>query len=325
MSAIRRGARPADRFTMISNEFHRDHRLSFAARGLGGWLMSHVEGWESNTWTIARENGIGRDQVRRLLRELEEFGYLRRIRVRGEGGRLGGTVHEIQCTPWTDKTQKPSSDHGLEDQALEDQALVSPPHKKNSSKNNIPREDHPSGGDGSAAPAMPAATVEEDPAAPEEEPMPTATDPAQAQLFDVEAPEPPAAEARRSEGAQAVVAAYVESWRDNHAEGEEPLRADKGRIARDAKAMLAKGEATEEELTAAARELGRTTWANIGTQVNIIRRRSSVRGRGNAPARRADDPGWEQRDRDQDRRLPQVASDPAVLSLRARYLQEGAA
>jgi DNA-binding Lrp family transcriptional regulator len=322
VSAIRRGARPADRFTMISNGFVRDARLSFAARGLGGYLLSHVEGWETNTWTIARANGIGRDQVRRLLRELEDAGYLRRERVRGEGGKLAGMVHEIQCTPWVENS---SSDHRLADQALADQGLVSPPHKNNSSKNNISREDHPSGGDGSAAPPESGVTVEDDRLTPEEEPMPTATDPAQAQLFEVETPEPPPAEARKPVGAQAVVAAYVTSWHEHNAEGE-PLRADKGRIARDAKAMLTKGEATEEELVAAARAMASGPFANLGVQLNIQRRggrRAATAG--HSEPRPSDYEGWARGAAEDAARREAMGPRPEVDALWEQYVQAGVA
>ena len=47
MSVVRRVNRPADNFTMISNEFVRDSRLSFHARGVGGWMLSHAAGWET--------------------------------------------------------------------------------------------------------------------------------------------------------------------------------------------------------------------------------------------------------------------------------------
>jgi DNA-binding Lrp family transcriptional regulator len=323
MSAIRRGIRPVDRFTMISNEFVRDARLSFAARGLGGYLLSHVEGWETNTWTIARANGIGRDQVRRLLRELEDAGYLRRERVRGEGGKLAGMVHEIQCTPWA---ESPSSDHRLADQALGDQALVSSPHKKTSPKDNIPREDHPSGGDGSAAPSGRGVTVEADRSIPEEEPMPTAIDPAQTDLFgDVMEIRPrQAGKTREMQGVQAVVAAYVTSWHKHNADGE-PLKADKGRIARDAKRMLSAGEATQEELVAAAQELGTSTWANIATALKIIRRRGKGGKGGRINANPEWHPRWSELDSKQDASCATAPPDAEVDALLAQYTQAGVA
>lgn len=124
--------------------------------------------------------------------------------------------------------------------------------------------------------------------------MPTAIDQAQAQLFDVETPEPPPVEARKPEGAQLVVAAYVEAWREINPDGQ-PLKSHRGRIARDAKAMLTKGEATEQELVTAARAMAATPFSNLGVQLNITRR---GRGHGVAVGHSVplpkDHPSWEQ-------------------------------
>lgn len=154
--------------------------------------------------------------------------------------------------------------------------------------------------------------------------MSTATDPAQAQLFDVETPEPPPAEPRKPEGVQAVVAAYVTSWHEHNAAGE-PLKADKGRIARDAKRMLASREATEVELVAAAQELGTSTWANIATAVKIIRRRRpGVRGaRTNATPEQH--PRWAELDSRQGARHAEAPPDAEVDALLAQYAQAGVA
>lgn len=154
--------------------------------------------------------------------------------------------------------------------------------------------------------------------------MPTATDPAQAQLFDVKTPEPPAAEARKPEGAQAVVAAYVEAWREFNAEGE-PLKAHKGRIARDAKALLSKGEATEQELVKAARVMASSPYANLGVQLNMQRGRRAGSGPGNVPPVPEHDPGWAEGDQRQVQELARHAVNPAVAAIRSRYLRESVA
>jgi len=150
--------------------------------------------------------------------------------------------------------------------------------------------------------------------------MPTATDPAQAQLFDLPSTEPPAAEARKPVGAQLVVSAYVEAWREINAEGE-PLKAHKGRIARDAKALLTKREATEEELVASARAMAATPFCNLAVQLNIHRRGRGRAGAGNIPPVPQHDPGWVAGDLQQAQELEQHAVNPSVAALRDRYLQ----
>lgn len=151
--------------------------------------------------------------------------------------------------------------------------------------------------------------------------MPTATDPAQAQLFDVETPEPPPAGARKPEGAQAVVAAYVEAWHQFNAEGE-PLRASKGRIARDAKALLSRGEATEEELVASARAMAATPFCNLGVQLTI-HRRGGRRGTvvGHSIPRSNDYEGWARGASEDAARRAASGVSEEVRALREQYVK----
>lgn len=275
---VRRVNRPADHFTMISNEFVRDGRLSFHARGVGSWMLSHAAGWETTTEAIAKDAGVGRDQIRRALTELEGAGYLRRTRDRSAGGKLGPMVYEIQCTPF--EPVLAGQDQRLENQALEDQALVSRRHKKTTSKNTT-QEDQPSGG---AAAAAPEAEHVEDA-------VKTRTKTKQPEpvgLFEVERPPAP-----EPHGAAAVVASYVLAYRKAHGETD-PVKSHKGRVARDAKQILDSGQATETELVQVAARLGAGDFANIGTELAMSRRTAGKPGRpGMAHAAPNDDPRWE--------------------------------
>ena len=276
MSVVRRVNRPADNFTMISNEFVRDSRLSFHARGVGGWMLSHAAGWETTTEAIAKDAGVGRDQIRRALTELEGAGYLRRTRDRSAGGKLGPMVYEIQCTPFEPISAGQSQ--RLENQALADQALVSRRHKKTTSKKTN-QEDQPSGGAAAAAPE--AEHVEDAVKTRTKQPEP-------AGLFEVEKPPAP-----QPHGAAAVVASYVLAFRKAHGETD-PVKSHKGRVARDAKQILDSGQATEAELVQVAARLGAGDFANLGTELAMSRRTSGKPGRpGMAQAAPNDDPRWE--------------------------------
>lgn len=82
---VRRAALPADNFTIIANNWVRDRRLSWKARGILAWLASHAVGFKVSEKAIIAAAPDGRDAVRAGIRELETFGYLVRERERLSG------------------------------------------------------------------------------------------------------------------------------------------------------------------------------------------------------------------------------------------------
>jgi len=85
---------PTVRFVQVRNEWVRDARLSLKAMGLLVYLHSHEDGYELSTAQIIRDHTDGKDAVRAGLAELEEFGYLTRVRER-DGGRWGETDYVL--------------------------------------------------------------------------------------------------------------------------------------------------------------------------------------------------------------------------------------
>ncbi|MFB7111742.1 hypothetical protein [Streptomyces sp. NPDC056291] len=87
MTIIRTARAAEGRFTQISNQILQDARISDRARGLGGRILSYPP--DTRIDSVALSNGTkeGRDAVRRALSELEEFGYLTRVRKQNEDGR----------------------------------------------------------------------------------------------------------------------------------------------------------------------------------------------------------------------------------------------
>lgn len=83
---IVRSARPHQNFTVIHNELIEDTRLSWKARGLLVYLLSKPDHWRTTTAYLASQGADGIDSVKAGMRELELFGYVRRLRKQNEHG-----------------------------------------------------------------------------------------------------------------------------------------------------------------------------------------------------------------------------------------------
>lgn len=93
--AILRPEFPEEQFTRLRNCWLRDRRLSFKAKGLLGYLMSHAAGYRCSQAQMTRESADGRDSVVTGIRELEGAGYLRKIPARSSGGRFAEDDYEL--------------------------------------------------------------------------------------------------------------------------------------------------------------------------------------------------------------------------------------
>ena len=69
-------------FTQVPNDLIREPGLSWKAKGIMSALLSNREGWHSYVSVIVKMGKDGEDSVRSGLKELEEFGYLVRLRYR---------------------------------------------------------------------------------------------------------------------------------------------------------------------------------------------------------------------------------------------------
>ena len=93
--AVIRVDKQAGRWEAIPRTLIEDDRLSLEARWFAIWLASRSDHWEIRAGALpqllkdlTRRNGhVGRDTTKRLLRELENSGYLVRTRTRRSGGR----------------------------------------------------------------------------------------------------------------------------------------------------------------------------------------------------------------------------------------------
>lgn len=84
-------------FTQVPNIYARDKDLSWVARGILIWLMTHDAGYQVTMGGIeAASWKEGREAVRSAVAELEKAGYLHRQQKRGTGGRLAGYVFHLR-------------------------------------------------------------------------------------------------------------------------------------------------------------------------------------------------------------------------------------
>lgn len=101
-------ARRRHRFLIIDQRAIEDDRLSWAARGLLGYLLSRPDDWRVLVNDLRKRGDLGRDGIYRLLRELRDAGYMRFVNTRDKHGRIrGGTyiVQEIATAPYPVNTE----------------------------------------------------------------------------------------------------------------------------------------------------------------------------------------------------------------------------
>ena len=98
-------ARRRHRFVIIDQTAIEDTRLSWAARGLLGYLLSRPDDWKVHVNDLKKRGDLGRDGIYKLLKDLKNTGYMQFIRKRDQHGRIrGGTyiVQEIAGPPHPD-------------------------------------------------------------------------------------------------------------------------------------------------------------------------------------------------------------------------------
>lgn len=78
-------------FTMVPNQILRDSRLSWGARGLMVFIVSHKPGYQLSRQELTEASPIGRDGLKSLLDELCAFDYLEISQSR-EGGKFGASI-----------------------------------------------------------------------------------------------------------------------------------------------------------------------------------------------------------------------------------------
>ena len=99
-------------YTTMSNYHLRDPNLSNKARGLLSTMLSLPDNWDYTTRGLAEICKDGVDGITAQLKELEQYGYLARQRIRDSGGRIVDMEYIIYERPNTalPDTEKPDMD-----------------------------------------------------------------------------------------------------------------------------------------------------------------------------------------------------------------------
>lgn len=85
MSIIRSARKERD-FSILSNIVLQDPQLSMRGLGLLVRLLSRPDNWETNSEVLAREFDCGREQMRAVLGELRDLGYMKLVKSQDTKG-----------------------------------------------------------------------------------------------------------------------------------------------------------------------------------------------------------------------------------------------
>lgn len=102
MSIIR--IKKENRYSVISNAPLNDKALSWEARGVMAYLLTKPDGWECRNYDLVNQGPAGKHIIQRVLKELQEAGYI--YRYRKSDGRKIEWITEIYETPELNTTSR---------------------------------------------------------------------------------------------------------------------------------------------------------------------------------------------------------------------------
>lgn len=87
-------------YTVMPNYHLRDKRLSYKARGLLSVILNLPEDWDlTQSGLVSLSDKDGTDSVRSAMKELMDYGYIVRERVKNEKGQFIDTVYHVKFYP----------------------------------------------------------------------------------------------------------------------------------------------------------------------------------------------------------------------------------
>lgn len=102
-----------DSFSIVSNHTFNDARLTWEARGVLAYLFTKPDGWTVRRTDLIKNAPNGEYQVRRILKELQDTGYMRREKRRHENGKFYyiTEVYEIPLGGFPPAVKPPAENH----------------------------------------------------------------------------------------------------------------------------------------------------------------------------------------------------------------------
>ena len=125
-----------NQFTQIHNAWVRDPKITYKAKGLLTYLLSHEVGYTITIGQIIRESGDGKQSVRSALEELIKAGYLETKRTTDARGYNAGLAYFIK-DPNSPKSENPT----LDNPTLDNQTALENNLTKNTKKQEKPTSD----------------------------------------------------------------------------------------------------------------------------------------------------------------------------------------
>ena len=113
-----------DRFATTPNSLLNNPNISLRAKGLFAFIQGKPDKWRFSAERIALENKEGVQSVRSALQELEEFGFLQRVKTKNEKGHWE-IDYILYCEPQNPADEnptlefRPSETHTTENPTLE--------------------------------------------------------------------------------------------------------------------------------------------------------------------------------------------------------------
>lgn len=133
-------------FCYMANEFLKDSRLSWKAKGIIAYVQMLPDDWVLNMRDLTNRATDGRDSLYSGIKELEKYGYCAKVMQRNPDGTIAGYAYEI-CDksvfqPFTENpdTVKPDTDKpGTENPTLINTNLTKDLNTLNTNPSNTPQ------------------------------------------------------------------------------------------------------------------------------------------------------------------------------------------